>query len=295
MKITPFYEDQSGTWTYLLADPESQVAAIIDPVWVYNLVSGTADFSFMDKVLDAAKQEGCRIEWALETHAHADHLTAAGEIRKRTGAGIACGKGICSVQETFARVFNIPEAAINGSQFDLLLGEGDILSVGDLEVRVMETPGHTNDSITYLAGDAAFIGDTLFTPEFGTARCDFPGGDAGQLYDSIQKIYSLPDATQLHLCHDYPKAGEQARYGVSIITSRASNIHIRQGTSKEEFVAMRTARDAQLGLPKLIIPSLQFNIQAGQAPATDSNGVAYLKTPFNRTLADLVRAEAKPR
>jgi len=183
MKITPFYEDQSGTWTYLLTVPESQAAAIIDPVWVYDLVGGFADFSFMDKVLDAAKQEGCRIDWVLETHAHADHLTAAGEIRKRTGARIACGKGICSVQETFARVFNVPEVAINGSQFDLLLAEGDILPVGDLNVRVIETPGHTNDSVTYLAGDAAFIGDTLFTPEFGTARCDFPGGDAGQLYD----------------------------------------------------------------------------------------------------------------
>ena len=295
MKITPFYEDQSGTWTYLLTVPESQAAAIIDPVWVYNPVNGFADFSFMDRVLDIAKQEGCRIDWVLETHAHADHLTAAGEIRKRTGARIACGKGICSVQETFARVFNIPEVAINGSQFDLLLAEGDILPVGDLEVRVMETPGHTNDSVTYLADDAAFIGDTLFTPEFGTARCDFPGGDAGQLYDSIQKIYSLPDATQLHLCHDYPKAGEPARYKISITTSRESNIHLKPATTKEAFVAMRTARDAQLGLPKLIIPSLQINIQAGQAPAADSNGVAYLKTPFNQSLAELVRVEAKPR
>ena len=293
MKITPFYEEQSGTWTYLLADPESQVAAIIDPVWVYDPVSGMGDFSFMDRVLDTAKDEGCRIEWVLETHAHADHLTAAGEVRKRTGARIACGKGICSVQETFAKVFNIPEVAINGSQFDLLLGEGDILPVGDLEIRVMETPGHTNDSVTYLVGDAAFIGDTLFAPDFGTARCDFPGGDAGQLYDSIREIYSLPDETQLYLCHDYPKAGEQAKYKVSITSSRESNIHIRQGTTKEEFVAMRTARDAQLGLPRLIIPSLQINIQAGQAPAADSNGVVYLKTPFNKPLAELVRVETK--
>lgn len=293
MKITPFYEDQSGTWTYLLADPKSQAAAIIDPVWVYNQVSGVADFSFMDKVLDEAKQEGCRIEWVLETHAHADHLTAAGEIRKRTGARIACGKGICSVQEVFARVFNIPEVAIDGSQFDLLLSEGDILRVGELEVRVMETPGHTNDSVTYLVGDAAFIGDTLFTPVFGTARCDFPGGDAGQLYDSIRKIYSLPDETQLHLCHDYPKADEQAQYKVNITTSRESNIHIKSATTKEDFVDMRTARDAQLGLPKLIIPSLQINIQAGQAPAADSNGVVYLKTPFNQSLAELVQVETR--
>jgi glyoxylase-like metal-dependent hydrolase (beta-lactamase superfamily II) len=282
MKITPFYENQSGTWTYLLADPPSQVAVIIDPVWVYNPVSGQTDFSFMEQVLDTAKQDGNRIEWVLETHTHADHLTAAHEIRERTGARVACHKGICSIQETFIRAFNMPDVAANGNQFDLLLGEGDTLQVGELEIRVMETPGHTNNSVTYLVGDAAFVGDTVFAPAHGTARCDFPGGDAGQLFDSIGKIHQLPDATQIYLCHDYPKSGKQAIFRVSVAESRESNIQIKTGTTKEDYVAMRTARDAQLGLPKLIIPSLQVNIQAGRAPVADSNGVAYLKIPFNQ-------------
>jgi len=291
MEITPFYEEQSGTWTYLLADPTGRVAVIIDPVWVYNPVSGKTDFSFMDQVLDTAKQDDYRIEWVLETHAHADHLTAAHEIRRRTGAGVACHKGICSVQETFIRAFNMPDVAANGSQFDLLFGEGDTLQVGELEIRVMETPGHTSDSVTYLVGDAAFVGDTLFAPAYGTARCDFPGGDAGQLYDSIGKIHQLPDETQIYLCHFYPKTGEQAISCVSVAESRETNIHIKTGTTKEDYVAMRTARDTQLGVPKLIIPSLQINIQAGRVPVADSNGVVYIKTPFNQSMAELVRLE----
>lgn len=290
MEIAPFYEPESGTWTYLLSNPGTQTAAIIDPVWVYDPVSGVVDSTFIDQVLETARRKKLKIAWVLETHAHADHLTAAGEIRRRTGARIACGKGICSVQETFARVFNETDLATDGRQFDRLLGEGDSIDLGGLEIRVIETPGHTNDSVTYLVEDAAFVGDTLFTPSYGTARCDFPGGDAGQLYDSICRIYQLEDDTRIFLCHDYPKEGEPPSCRITVAESRASNIHIRTGTTREEYVAMRTERDARLGLPRLILPSLQLNIRAGEAPAPDSNGVSYLKTPFNRAISDLIKA-----
>lgn len=290
MEIAPFYESDSGTWTYLLSNPDTQTAAIIDPVWVYDPVSGGVDSTFIDQVLETARRKNLKIAWVLETHAHADHLTAAGEIRRRTGARIACGKGICSVQETFARVFNETDLATDGRQFDRLLGEGDSIDLGGLEIRVIETPGHTNDSVTYLVEDAAFVGDTLFTPSYGTARCDFPGGDAGQLYDSICRIYQLEDDTRIFLCHDYPKEGEPPSCRITVAESRASNIHIRTGTTREEYVAMRTERDARLGLPRLILPSLQLNIRAGEAPAPDSNGVSYLKTPFNRAISDLIKA-----
>jgi glyoxylase-like metal-dependent hydrolase (beta-lactamase superfamily II) len=290
LKISPFYEPDSGTWTYLLADESSPAAVIIDPVWVYDPVSGTVDSTFIDRVLDKAKEDGKKVEWVLETHAHADHLTAAGEIRRRTGARIACGKGICSVQETFSAVFNMQGLATDGRQFDRLLSEGDRIRMGSVDIQVIETPGHTGDSLTYLAEDTAFIGDTLFAPLFGSARCDFPGGDAGQLYDSIQRLYQLPDETRLFLCHDYPKKGEPPRNEVTVLESRNSNIHVKSETSRVDYVAMRTARDAQLGLPRLLLPSLQVNIRAGDAPSADSNGVAYLKIPFDRSMKDLVQA-----
>ena len=291
MEIRSFYEPESGTWTHLLADSRDKVAAIIDPVWVFDPVSGLADTSFIDNVLAVAEQAGYRIEWVLETHAHADHLTAADQLRQRTGAKIACGRGICGVQENFTRLFNMTDTATDGSQFDRLLEGGDVIKLGQLDVLVMETPGHTGDSISYLAGDAAFIGDTLFAPAFGTARCDFPGGDAAQLYDSITKLYDLPEKTRLFLCHDYPKAGVGPVRDITVEESRSKNIHLTTGTTKAEFVAMRTHRDSQLGLPRLILPSLQVNILAGAAPGTDSNGVVYLRTPFNRTLEDLIKGD----
>jgi glyoxylase-like metal-dependent hydrolase (beta-lactamase superfamily II) len=291
MEIESFYEPESGTWTHLLADSSEKIAAIIDPVWVFDPVSGMADTSFIDKVLAAAERAGYRVEWVLETHAHADHLTAADIVRQRNGAKIACGRGICGVQENFARVFNMTDSATDGSQFDRLLEEGDVIRLGQLEVRVMETPGHTGDSITYLAENAAFIGDTLFTPAFGSARCDFPGGDAAQLFDSIMKLYDLPEETRLFLCHDYPGAGKEPVRDITVKESRLENIHITAETTKAEFVAMRTNRDRQLGLPRLILPSLQLNIRAGAAPQTDSNGVTYLRIPFNRAIADLIKVE----
>ncbi|MBT8047661.1 MAG: MBL fold metallo-hydrolase [Xanthomonadales bacterium] len=291
MKIRSFYEPDSGTWTHLLADPAEKAAAIIDPVWVFDPVSGSTDRSFIDRVLAHADQEGYRVEWALETHAHADHLTAAELVRQQTGARLACGRGICAVQKNFARVFNMKQTPVDGSQFDRLLVEGDVIQLGRIEIKILETPGHTSDSITYLAGDAAFIGDTLFAPAYGTARCDFPGGDAGQLYDSIRKLYRLPGQTRLFLCHDYPAEGQPPAKEVSVAESRERNIHLQEDTTRTGFVSMRNERDSQLGLPRLILPSLQVNILAGAAPEPDSNGVTYLRTPFNRTIAELIKEE----
>ena len=289
MKIQSFHEVDSGTWTHLLGDPASGAAAIIDPVWVYDPVSGMADSSFIEGVLDAAEQEGYRIEWILETHAHADHLTAADQIRRRTGARLACSKGICGVQENFAKVFNMPDLPADGSQFDRLLVEGDLIELGGLEIRVLETPGHTSDSISYLVGNVAFIGDTLFAPSYGTARCDFPGGDASLLYDSIERLYRLPSNTRLYLCHDYPKEGDDPLPWITVEDSKRDNIHINAKTTKANYVEMRTERDAKLGLPRLILPSLQVNIQAGAAPEPDSNGVSYLRTPLNHSIEELIK------
>ena len=289
MDIKSFYEPESGTWTHLLADPASGAAAIIDPVWVYDPVSGKADATFIDAVLDTALEAGYRLEWILETHAHADHLTAADVLRRRTGARIACGRGIRRVQETFARVFNMQGMATDGSQFDRLLQEGDTVALGGLEIQVIETPGHTADSITYRVKDAVFVGDTLFAPAYGSARCDFPGGDAGQLFDSIARIHELPDTTRIFLCHDYPKKDQEPVCSVTVAESRKDNIHVAGDISKTDFVAMRNARDSELGLPRLILPSLQVNILAGAAPDADANGLSYLRTPFNRSLDELIR------
>jgi len=291
MKISSFYEPDSGTWTHLLADSVEQKAAIIDPVLVYDPVSGQTDTAFIEQVLAEAERAGYSIQWVLETHAHADHLTAAEWVKRKTGAKTACGRGICGVQKNFAKVFNMEQTPTDGSQFDRLLVEGDGIQLGRLNIEVMETPGHTGDSVTYLVGDAAFIGDTLFAPAFGTARCDFPGGDAGQLYDSIKKLYQLPGETRLFLCHDYPKEGEKPVKEVTVKQSQQTNIHLKADTTRSEFVAMRTARDSQLGLPRLILPSLQVNILAGATPAAESNGVTYLRTPFNRSIADLIKGE----
>ncbi len=291
VEITPSYEPESGTWSYLLADPIRSVAAIIDPVWVFDPASGRASTRLIDALLSMAQQRNYRIEWVLETHAHADHLSSAGHIREKTGARIAIGRGICTVQKTFTRVFNLQDVATDGSQFDRLLDEGDTIPLGSLDIRVMSTPGHTADSVTYVVGDAAFIGDTLFAPRFGTARCDFPGGNAYDLFDSIQRIHGLPDTTRLLLCHDYPKAGAAPVNMVPVSESRQNNIHVNQVTDREAFIAMRTERDAGLALPRLLLPALQINIRAGSGPVADDNGVPYLRLPFDRTIAQILARE----
>ncbi len=290
-EVIPFYEPESCTWTYLLSEHDGKEAAIIDPVWVFDPVSGLADTGFTDLVLATATDSGRAITWVLETHAHADHLSSAAYIREQTGARVAIGQGICAVQETFARVFNLDDVTPDGSQFDRLLSEGDTLAVGGLEIRVMETPGHTSDSVTYLVADAAFVGDTLFAPGYGTARCDFPGGDAGRLYDSITRLHALPDATRLFLCHDYPAEGQEPLNMVTVADSRAHNVHLQEGVDREAYVAMRTGRDAGLALPRLIYPSLQVNIRGGAAPPPDRNGAAYLRLPFDRPLKSLLESD----
>lgn len=288
MEIVPFFEEQSCTWTYLLADSGSGDVAIIDPVWTYDPVSGRAERAFTDRILDRARQRGWTVRWVLETHAHADHLSAGGLIREATGARLAIGRGIRAVQQAFGRVYNLPDLATDGSQFDRLLAEGDEIPLGELTVRAMETPGHTSDSVTYVVGDAAFIGDTLFAPEAGTARCDFPGGDAGKLFDSIQRIYALPRDTRLFLCHNYPSEGKEPMMMVTVDESRRTNIHIQANTSRDSYVSMRQGRDAKLSLPKLILPAIQVNILGGRAPAAEDNGFSYLKIPFNTSIADIL-------
>lgn len=286
--ILPFFEPESCTWSYLLADKATGNAAIIDPVWVYDPVTGSASRAFVDQILAAAKQRQWVIQWILETHAHADHMSAGDLLRRETGAQIAIGRGITAVQANFARVYHMPWLQPDGGAFDRLLAEGDEVELGELKIRVLETPGHTSDSVTYLVDDAAFIGDTLFSPDYGTARCDFPGGDAHQLYQSIRRLHSLPDNTRLMLCHDYPEDGAEPRNEFSVRESRKNNIHLSEQVTEEEFVAMREARDATLDLPRLLLPSLQVNILGGAAPPSESNGASYLKIPFNTTIPQLL-------
>jgi glyoxylase-like metal-dependent hydrolase (beta-lactamase superfamily II) len=288
LEVVPFYEEQSNTWTYLVADTDAGEAAIIDPVWVYDPVSGRADRGFTDRVLARASQNQWTIKWVLETHAHADHLSSGSWIREETGAKLAAGRGITAVQETFAKVYNLPGLDTSGARFDRLLSEGDEVHVGELTIWAMETPGHTPDSMTYVVRDAAFIGDTLFAPAMGSARCDFPGGDAARLFESIQRIYGLPGETRLFLCHDYPPAGEEPLMMITVNDSLQSNIHVQGNTSKDSFVEMRTTRDAKLGLPKLILPAIQVNILGGAAPEPEANGVSYLKIPFNTSIPEIL-------
>lgn len=281
--VQHFYHAASGTLAYVVSDPATAKAAVIDPVLGFSIVSGRTDTTPVDGIRAFLDANNLELEWILETHAHADHLSAAQILKARCGGKIAIGDGICKVQENFAHLFNLkPPFCINGSQFDRLLSAGEDLAIGTIECRVLATPGHTGDSVTYVAGNAAFVGDTLFMPDVGTARCDFPGGDAGRLYDSIQSILSLPPETVLYLCHDYPPEGREMCYRCSIAEQRAANIHIGGGRSRKEFVVLRQARDLTLSLPALIIPAIQVNIRAGAVPEPEDNAVSYLKIPLNQ-------------
>ncbi len=281
--VRSFYHESSGTLSYVVSDPSSGAAAIIDPVLGFSVVSGRTDAVAADEIVGYVQDNGLKIEWILETHAHADHLTSAPYLRERLGGRIAIGEGIRKVQAHFAPVFNLQAPFVaDGSQFDHLFADGDTFSIGSLGARVMHTPGHTNDSVTYLVGNAAFVGDTVFMTDYGTARCDFPGGDAALLYDSIQKLFALPDDTTLYLCHDYPPDAREMQNATSVAEQRARNVHIGGDVSKDDFVAMREARDAELSLPALIIPSIQVNIRAGRLPAAEDNGVSYIKIPLDK-------------
>jgi glyoxylase-like metal-dependent hydrolase (beta-lactamase superfamily II) len=280
--VTAFFDEATNTISYVVKDPNSQSCAIVDSVMDIDYAAGRITFDHADAIIAHVKANGLNVEWLLETHVHADHLSAAPYLQEQLGGKIGIGKNITVVQDTFGKVFNEgTEFARDGSQFDRLLDDGDTFAVGDMPVEVMYTPGHTPACLTFVIGDAAFVGDTLFMPDGGSARADFPGGDAGQLYDSIQKVLTLPDETRLFMCHDYGPNGREIRWETTVSDEKAHNIHVGGGASRADFIAMREARDATLAMPKLIIPSLQVNMRAGQLPPADEDGKTFLKVPVN--------------
>ncbi|MGH8400869.1 MAG: MBL fold metallo-hydrolase, partial [Gammaproteobacteria bacterium] len=272
----------SSTFSSLVIDPATRHAAVIDPVLDYDAAAGRIGTASAAAVVSYIRSADLTLDWILETHAHADHLSAAQHIKQALGGRIAIGEGIRQVQATFASLFDIEaEVPADGSQFDHLFRDGESFKIGALQARVMATPGHTSDSLTYVIGDAAFTGDTLFMPDSGSARCDFPGGDAGMLYDSIQRILSLPAATRLFLCHDYATGGREYKNETTVAEQKRDNIHVHDGVSREEYIAQRTARDRTLKVPALLLPAVQVNIRAGVLPQPENNGVSYLKIPLN--------------
>jgi glyoxylase-like metal-dependent hydrolase (beta-lactamase superfamily II) len=278
--VKAFFDENTYTVTYVVsADGE---AAIIDPVLDYSAASGRTGTQSADAVIDYVKSEGLNVNWILETHVHADHLSAAQYLKQQLGGRIGIGADVAAVQDTFKGIFNIPDLAIDGSQFDELFSDGDTFRFGELEGQVLHTPGHTPACVTYVIGDAAFVGDTLFMPDFGTARTDFPGGSAKTLYWSIQRILSLPDETRLFMCHDYKAPGrDEYRWETTVAEQRLNNVHIHTGVSEDQFVTFREGRDAELGMPALILPSLQANIRAGDLPEPEDNGIRYFKVPID--------------
>jgi glyoxylase-like metal-dependent hydrolase (beta-lactamase superfamily II) len=282
-QVMSSYDPATFTFTYVVYDREGGHAAIIDPVLDYDPASARTSTGSADRVLQFVRDQRLTVEWILETHAHADHLTAAAYLKRATGAQVAIGRGITQVQQRFKTLFGLePQFATDGSQFERLFADGDTFAIGELQAPVLATPGHTDDSLTYVIGDAAFVGDTVFAPETGTARADFPGGDARKLYHSIRKLFDLPEATRLFLCHDYPPPEREPNPQSSLTEQRQRNIHVGRGADEEAFVRMRTDRDANLAAPKLILPALQVNIRAGELPPPDANGTRYLRLPLNQ-------------
>ena len=282
-QVTAFFDEPTNTISYVVRDPESKACAIIDSVLDYDAAAGRTVTKAADEIIAFVTEQGFETKWILETHVHADHLSAAPYLAEKLGGKIGIGAEITVVQDTFGKIFNAgTEFQRDGSQFDRLFREQDRFEVGGLNGFVLHTPGHTPACLTYVIGDAAFVGDTLFMPDFGTARCDFPGGDAGELYDSIQKVLSLPDETRLFMCHDYKAPGrDEFAWETTVAEQKAANVHLA-GKTREEFVEMREARDATLSMPKLIVPSIQVNMNAGNLPEPEDNGVAYLKVPLNK-------------
>ncbi|TDX33073.1 glyoxylase-like metal-dependent hydrolase (beta-lactamase superfamily II) [Modicisalibacter xianhensis] len=282
-EVTAFFDEPTNTFSYVVRDPDSPACAILDSVMDFDYASGATGWQSADRIIEFIQREGLEVEWILETHVHADHLTAAPYLQEHLGGKTAIGAKISQVQAIFGDLFNAgDDFARDGSQFDRLFEEGDTFSIGGLQARVLHTPGHTPACLTYVIGDAAFVGDTLFMPDYGTARCDFPGGDARTLYRSIQKVLALPDETRLFLCHDYKAPGrEDYACQTTVGEQRQHNVHVHEDVDEEAFVAMRTERDSTLGMPKLIIPSVQVNMRAGYLPPAEDNGRAYLKVPIN--------------
>ncbi len=281
--IKVFFHKPTSTFSYVVADVSARRVAVIDPALDYDAAAGRTGTTSADAIIEHIRKNNLDLEWILETHAHADHLSAAQHIKKLLGGSIAIGEGICQVQDNFTKLFNISsQVPSDGSQFDHLFRDGEKFSIGGLQVRVLVTPGHTSDSLTYVIGDAAFVGDTLFMPDSGTARCDFPGGDAGQLYDSIQRILALPPETRLFMCHDYGTGGREYLHQTTVAEQKRANIHVHDGVSRQAYIQLRTTRDRSLKVPALLLPAVQVNIRAGRLPELDTNGTAYLKIPLNR-------------
>jgi len=279
-RIQAFFDEATNTVSYLVSDPATRHAAVIDPVLDYDHRSGKASTVSADRLLAAAGEQGLAVVWILETHAHADHLSAAPYLKGKTGAPVAIGEHIRDVQTIFRPVFNLGDVSGDGSEFDRLLRDGETFPIGSLEVEVMHTPGHTPACVSYRIGDAVFVGDTLFMPDYGTARADFPGGSALTLYRSIQRLLALPPQTRLFMCHDYKAPGRDSyAWETTVADERARNVHVHEGVGADEFVAMRQRRDATLPAPTLLLPSIQVNIRAGRLPQAESNGVRYLKIP----------------
>lgn len=282
--VTHFFDEPTNTFSYVVKDPESNACAIVDSVLDFDYAAGRTDVRSADEIIRYVKDGGLNVEWILETHVHADHLSAAPYLQEKLGGKTGIGQKIVDVQEIFGKAFNAgTEFARDGSQFDRLFGEGDTFHIGNLEGRVLHTPGHTPACLTYVIGDAAFVGDTLFAPDSGTARCDFPGGDAHTLYRSVQKVLALPGETRIFLCHDYKAPGrDEFQHETTVAKQRANNIHVREGMTEDDFVRLRTERDATLNMPRLILPSVQVNMRAGEMPPAEDNGQVYLKVPINR-------------
>lgn len=283
-EVLPFFDEDSCTWTYLVWDAASLRAAIIDPVLDFDEKSGSTSTETAQQLLAAVHERQLQVDWILETHAHADHLSAGHWLREQLpGARLAIGEGIRQVQKTFRPIFNLGQHfPVDGSQFDHLFGDGERFAIGALEAEVIATPGHTNDSVSYRIGDAVFVGDTLFMPDGGSARCDFPGGSAARLYASIQRLFQLPASTRVFVCHDYSPGGRPAACETTVEAQREANIHVGAGRSEAEFVHMRETRDASLPMPRLILPAVQVNIRAGALPEPEDNGVRYLKLPIDQ-------------
>ncbi|RUO75248.1 MBL fold metallo-hydrolase [Idiomarina seosinensis] len=281
--VNHFFDEPTNTYSYVVQDPESSHCAIIDSVLDFDYAAGRTANQSAQAIIDFIEQHKLTVDWILETHVHADHLSAAPYLQDKTKAKLGIGEHIKTVQETFGKAFNAgTEFARDGSQFDRLFADGDQFKIGELQATVLHTPGHTPACLTYVIGDAAFVGDTLFMPDFGTARCDFPGGDARTLYRSIQKVFELPDDTRLFMCHDY-KAPNRDHYAfeTTVAEEKQHNIHVGKDTTEDEFVKMRAERDATLDMPRLILPSVQINMRAGQFPPEEDNQQRYLKIPLN--------------
>lgn len=279
--IQAFFDEPTNTISYLVSDPDTKAAAIIDSVLDYDHRSGRVGTAAADRLLAAVQAGGLDVQWILETHAHADHLSAAPYLKQRTGAKIGIGAYISEVQQIFRTVFNLEDISGNGSEFDGLFNDGERIALGNLEIEVMHTPGHTPACVSYRIGDAVFVGDTLFMPDYGTARTDFPGGSAAELYRSIQRLLALPPQTRVFVCHDYKAPGrEEFAWESTIGAEQEKNVHLKGGVSEEQYVRMRNSRDATLATPVLLLPSIQVNIRAGKLPPVESNGVSYLKIPL---------------